>query len=418
MDIDIIKEKFDNIWHLLNERQRRIFAASEAKALGHGGITLVSDICGLSRVTITKGIAELKDRTLDSDLIRHPGAGRPALEIIDDTLIADLETIVDETTRGDPESWLRWTLKSTRNIASELVVLGHEIRYRKVGILLNELGYSLKANTKTMEGKQHEDRNEQFLFINKLVKTAVKAGQPVLSVDTKKKELVGNYKNNGQQWRKKGNPEKVDVHDFPGKLGSKAIPYGIYDIGQNTGFVNIGTDHDTSTFAVNSIRGWWQVEGKKLYPSAKYLVITADGGGSNGYRIKLWKYELHNLSQYLNMPIKVSHFPPGTSKWNKVEHNLFSFISSNWRGEPLCDYETVVKLINHTTTASGLKVKCRLERRKYRIVLKVTEEQMKSVKIVPNKFYGKKIMRFLNNVKFIYAQALSKKFFLHFSAIT
>jgi hypothetical protein len=237
-------------------------------------------------------------------------------------LSADLEKIIEDTTRGDPETFLHWTLKSTRNISSELVALGHTIGYRKVCNLLNELGYSLQANTKTMEGNQHQDRNEQFIFINQLVKKAVKAGQPVLSVETKKKELVGNYKNAGRQWRKKGDHEKVNVHDFPDKSGSKAIPYGIYDLGQNTGFVNVGTDHDTSSFAVNSIRGWWHAEGKKLYPSAEYLVITADGGGSNGYRIKLWKYELNKLSQHLGIPIKVSHFPPRNLKMEQGRAQL------------------------------------------------------------------------------------------------
>jgi transposase len=388
MDIDALRGKFSNMWPLLNERQRRHYAASEALALGHGGITLVSDICGLSRVTITKGINELGDKNFFDGRLRMPGAGRPSLVSIDSTLVDDLTDILEETTRGDPESLLCWTCLSTRNIAEVLNKMGHSVGHVYISYLLKEQGYSLQSNRKVEEGRQHNDRNEQFQFINTLCKRALNAGQPVLSVDTKKKEIIGNFKNAGQKYMPKYNPEKVNVHDFPDPLVPKAIPYGIYDVGQNKGFVNIGIDHDTSTFAVASIRGWWNYVGKKFYPNIKYLVITADGGGSNGYRVKLWKVEIQNLSNFIGIPIHVSHFPPGTSKWNKVEHRLFSFISTNWKGQPLRDYETVVSYISHTTTMAGLKVICKLDRRKYSTGVAVTKDEMNNLNLLPSKFHG------------------------------
>ncbi|MDR1870759.1 MAG: ISAzo13 family transposase [Deltaproteobacteria bacterium] len=390
MDIEAVAKRIHNIWPILDERQRRLLAASEAQSLGHGGVTAVSEICGLSRVTISKGIKELDEELLvfEGNKIRRPGSGRPSLVDSDPTLMTDLEAILDSTTRGDPESIVRWTCLSTRKIADALVSLGHKISYRKVDILLKDLGYSLQSNRKVEEGKQHEDRNEQFMFINDQVKKALKANQPVISVDTKKKELVGNYKNQGTTWRPKGDPVKVNVYDFIDLSVPKAIPYGIYDIGCDTGFVNVGTDHDTSSFAVASIRGWWKNIGRKSYPSLKYILITADGGGSNGYRLNLWKYELQKLANELRVPIRVCHFPPGTSKWNKVEHRLFSFISTNWKGQPLRDYETVVNLISHTYTAKGLKVICKLDRRKYKVGLKITKEQKESINIEKNKFHG------------------------------
>jgi transposase len=377
------------MWPYLNERQRRILAATQAKALGHGGVTIVSRICGLSRVTITKGLNELEEEPQEINRIRMPGSGRPTLVSLNPELMSCLTELLESTTRGDPESPLLWTCLSTRTIANQLINQGYSIGYRKVAGFLNDLGYSLQSNSKVDEGKQHEDRDEQFKFINKEVKKALKEGQPVISVDTKKKELIGNYKNPGRLLRPKKSPLKVNVHDFPDPLVNKAIPYGIYDIGCNSGFVNVGTDHDTATFAVASIRGWWKKIGEKIYkPTFKYLLITADGGGSNGYRIKLWKYELQKLANEIGVPIKVCHFPPGTSKWNRVEHRLFSFITSNWKGQPLRDYETVVKLISHTYTKEGLKVTCRLDRRRYNIGIKINDEQLQTIFTKPNKFHG------------------------------
>lgn len=388
MDTDDLKQYFSNMWPHLNERQRRLFAANEAQRLGHGGITAVSEICGLSRVTITKGINELGEDPLEDNRIRMPGSGRPTLGSLDPTLIPDLKTILETTTRGDPESPLLWTCLSSRAIADCLSSQGHSVGYRTVAGLCNELGYSLQSNRKVLEGKQQEDRDAQFLFINTQVKKALKQGQPVISVDTKKKELVGNFKNAGQTLRKKNDPIKVNMHDFHDPKNPKAVPFGIYDIGHDTGFVNVGTDHDTATFAVASIHGWWKDVGKSHYPNLKYIQITADGGGSNGYRIKLWKYELQKLADTLGIPIHVCHFPPGTSKWNKIEHRLFSFISSNWKGQPLRDFETIVNLISHTYTASGLKVECRLDRRKYKLGIKISTDQFNSINLKMNKFHG------------------------------
>jgi hypothetical protein len=388
MDIDSLVTHINKLWPHLDERHRRLFAANEARRLGHGGITLISNICGLSRVTITKGIKELDQQPLEKGRLRHIGSGRPRLLDKDLSIKSDLVQILEATTRGDPQSLLRWTFKSTRKIADELKRKGHKISYFTVAAMMTDLGYSLQSNRKTEEGKQHEDRDAQFQFINKLCKKALKEKQPVLSVDTKKKELIGNYKNAGKQWRQKRNPQKVQIHDFPDSTTIKAVPYGIYDIGRNKGFVNVGINHDTSTFAVNSIRGWWMREGRKFYKKPKYMVITADGGGSNDYRTKLWKVELQKLANDIGIPIKVSHFPPGTSKWNKVEHKLFSFITSNWKGEPLRDLETIVNLISHTTSTSGLDVQCRLDRRKYKTGQLVTKEQMASLNLVENKFHG------------------------------
>ncbi|MDR1871266.1 MAG: ISAzo13 family transposase [Deltaproteobacteria bacterium] len=388
MDIGSVERKIHNIWPHLNERQRRLLAAAEAVELGHGGITAISEICGLSRVTITKGIKELDEDPIEAGKLRKPGSGRPQLLSNDPEIMDDLLYILEDSTRGDPENLICWTSKSTRNIAKELCRKGHKISYFKVRHLLLDLGYSLQSNRKVLEGKQHEDRDDQFKFINELCKKALNEGQPVLSVDTKKKELVGNHKNPGQQWREKSNPIKVNVHDFPDPDTPKAIPYGIYDIGRDKGYVNLGINHDTSTFAVNSISGWWTYQGSKFYRNPKYLVITADGGGSNGYRTKLWKVEIQALANKLGIPIHVSHFPPGTSKWNKVEHRLFSFISSNWKGEPLKDYETIVNLISHTASISGLKVICRLDRRKYKPGIKVSPDQFVALNLEPNKFHG------------------------------
>jgi hypothetical protein len=290
--------------------------------------------------------------------------------------------------RGDPASPLRWTCKSARTLAAELTARRHPVSHTKVTQLLKKEGYSLQGNRKTEEGEDHPDRDAQFRYINRAVKAALRAGEPVISVDTKKKELVGNYQNQGRQWRKKGTAEKVKGHDFPGPEVPRAYPYGIYDLGRNAGFVNVGTDHDTGAFAVGSIRGWWRAEGHRLYPRTDRLLITADGGGSNGWRLRLWKWELQRLADQTGLALRVCHFPPGTSKWNKVEHRLFSFISSNWRGEPLRDYETVVRLIAGTTTAKGLKVTCRLDHRKYPVGRKLTDAELAQINVQPDKFHG------------------------------
>lgn len=383
-----IQKKLRRLWPHLNERGRRMLAAAEAVDIGHGGVSLVSHACGLSRVTITKGISELGERPLATDRVRRSGGGRKKLAERDPKLTGVLESLVEPLARGDPESPLRWTCKSTRTLARELTGRKHPISHEKVAQLLRELDYSLQGNRKTEEGDDHPDRDAQFRHINKEVRLALAERRPVISVDTKKKELVGNFENKGRQWRREKTPDRVNGHDFPGPSVPRAYPYGIYDLGRNTGFVNVGTDHDTATFAVASIRGWWRREGRRLYPATTRLLITADGGGSNGYRLRLWKWELQALANQTGLSIIVCHFPPGTSKWNKVEHRLFSFISSNWRGEPLRDYQTVVGLIASTTTAKGLKVTCRLDRRKYTVGRKVTEDQMASINISPLRFHG------------------------------
>ena len=383
-----LQEKFRQLWPHLDERARRIVAASEAKHLGYGGVSLISRACGLSRVTITKGVRDLDVQPLPTGRIRRSGAGRSSLLKRDPDLPQVLDTLVEPLARGDPESPLRWTCKSTRTLAAELVARKHPLSHEKVAQLLRQMDYSLQGNRKTEEGKDHPDRDAQFCHINDEVRRSLAAGNPVISVDTKKKELVGNYENKGRQWRKKRSPELVNGHDFPDPLVPRAYPYGIYDLRRNTGFVNVGTDHDTGAFAVASIRGWWRHEGKRLYPDTKKLLITADGGGSNGYRLRLWKLELQKFADETDRPITVCHFPPGTSKWNKVEHRLFSFISSNWRGEPLRDYETVVRLIAATTTAKGLRVTCRLDRRKYQVGRKVTDDEIEAINLLSHTFHG------------------------------
>ena len=385
---DQLKKRFAQIWPHLDERARRLVAAQDAVRLGYGGVSRVSRACGLSRVTLTKGVKELRGNALSPGRIRRHGAGRQSLLAGDPTLLGALEALVEPLTRGDPESPLRWTCKSTRVLAQALSDQKRSVGHVKVSHFLNDLGYSLQGNRKTEEGGDHPDRDAQFRHINAQVLQAIKKGEPVISVDTKKKELVGNYENKGRQWRRSKSPIKVNGHDFPSPEVPRAYPYGIYDLGQNSGFVNVGTDHDTSTFAVASIRGWWRAEGSRLYPHAERLLITADGGGSNGYRLRLWKWELQRLADQTGLTLSIHHFPPGTSKWNKVEHRLFSFISSNWRGEPLLDYETVIRLIAGTTTAKGLKVTCRLDRRKYPVGCKVTDEDIASINMKPAKFHG------------------------------
>lgn len=384
-----IHAKLQTLWPFLDERTRRLTAASEAISIGHGGVSIVSRACGLSRKAITKGIKEIESGTMPPPgHVRIPGAGRKKITENDPQLMAALEFQIEPETRGDPESPLRWTCKSTRSLADQLTRQRHPVSHVKVAQLLHDMGYSLQGNRKTEEGDDHPDRDTQFQYINRKVTRALAKGSPVISVDTKKKELVGNYKNGGEQWLPKQQPTKVQGHDFPHPSIPRAYPYGIYDLGRNSGFVNLGTDHDTGAFAVASIRGWWRHEGRKLYSDAKELLITADGGGSNGSRLRLWKVELQKLSDETNLSISVCHFPPGTSKWNKVEHRLFSFISSNWRGEPLRDYETIVQLISRTTTAMGLTVSCRLDRRKYPTGRKVTDKEMHSINLVHDKFHG------------------------------
>jgi hypothetical protein len=377
------------VWPLLDERTRRIMAASEAISLGYGGVSLVRRACGLSRKAIAKGIREIQEGEAPSEgRIRRPGAGRKTITVCDPGLLVALEEMIDSETRGDPESPLRWICKSTRKIASELGRKKHPVSHMKVAQILHDLNYSLQSNRKTEEGADHPDRDAQFRHINAKVKKCLTQGVPVISVDTKKKELIGNYDNAGQQWLPAKQPIKVEGHDFPSPEVPRAYPYGIYDVGRNAGFVNVGTDHDTGAFAVASIRGWWRHEGRRLYPGTRMILITADGGGSNGSRLRLWKLELQRFADEIGLALSICHFPPGTSKWNKIEHRLFSFISSNWRGEPLRNYETIVHLIARTTTAKGLKVTCRLDRRKYPNGRKVTDEEMRRVCIERNTFHG------------------------------
>ena len=383
-----LHEKVARLWPHLDERARRLFAANEARHLGRGGISRVSRVCGLSRVTITNGLRELDQAPLPAGRVRRAGAGRPPIAIADPDLPQHLEALVEPVSRGAPDSPLRWTSKSTRALAAELRSAGHPISHETVAHLLRHLEYSLQGTRKTQEGGQHVDRDAQFRFINEAVRKALAARRPVISVDTKKKELVGQYENEGRQWRRAKAPLEVKVHDFPHPSVPRAYPYGIYDLARNTGFVNVGTDHDTGAFAVASIRGWWRAEGRRLYPRARSLLITADGGGSNGYRLRQWKLNLQALADEAGLILRVCHFPPGTSKWNKVEHRLFSFISTNWRGEPLRDYETIVRLIATTTTAKGLTVTCRLDRRRYPVGRKVTDAEIATVRLYPHAFHG------------------------------
>jgi hypothetical protein len=364
-------------------------AANEARAWGRGGISEVSRACGLSRKAIAKGIREIESgAALSQGRVRQPGGGRKKITDHDPRLAGALERLIDPDTRGDPETPLRWTCKSTRTLAAQLTRQRHPISHMKVAQLLHVQGYSLQGNRKMEEGSDHPDRDAQFRHINAQVKRTLVKGMPVISVDTKKKELVGNYANAGRQWLPEKKPVKVQGHDFPGPDVPRAYPYGVYDIDRNRGFVNVGTDHDTAAFAVASIRGWWRHEGRRLYPGVNDILITADAGGSNGSRLRLWKLELQILADETDLSITVCHFPPGTSKWNKIEHRLFSFISSNWRGEPLRDYETIVNLISRTATAKGLNVTCRLDRRKYPTGRKVTDQEMKSLNLERHRFHG------------------------------
>jgi len=395
MDKNVIKAKVEVLFPVLDERARRLWAATEAEAIGWGGISLVAEATGMSHTTILAGIRENRAlaqghavKPLKPGRLRVPGGGRKPLPETDPTLLTDLEALVDPVTRGDPMSPLRWTSKSTERLANELRSQGHRVSRRTVNRMLETLGYSLQANRKTKEGVIHEDRDAQFAHINEEAKTFQKDGQPVISVDTKKKELIGEYKNGGQEWEPKGKPNHVSDHDFPDPNVPKAIPYGIYDIGANEGWVSVGNDHDTPEFAVQSIRTWWQQMGHPMYPKATRLLVTADCGGSNSYRARAWKTELQRLANETGLTITVCHFPPGTSKWNKIEHRMFCHISQNWRGRPLVSLEAVVSLIGAVTTRKGLKIRAKLDPGKYELGKKITDEEFAQVRIEKSPFQG------------------------------
>lgn len=393
--VEEIRLRHEALASVLDERRMRLWAAAEARALGRGGIAAVTAATGIRDKRIGIGMRELAEleqhpppQPPQSQRVRRSGAGRKALTTTDETLWSDLERLVDPVTRGDPESPLRWTTKSTRRLADELRAQGHQASARTVAKLLQEQGYSLQGTRKTIEGRQHPDRNAQFEHINRQTKTFQRKGQPVISVDTKKKELLGQFANKGREWQPEGEPPKVLVHDFPSDSVGKAIPYGVYDVSRNEALVSVGLDHDTAAFAVASIRGWWTTMGKRAYPNAKELYAVADAGGSNGYRTRLWKAELQKFSDDTGLQISISHMPPGTSKWNKIEHRLFSFISQNWRGVPLLTHATIVSLIGATRTGAGLKVRCELDPRQYPPKIKVTDDQMETIHLLPNPFHG------------------------------
>jgi Rhodopirellula transposase DDE domain len=383
-----LKEKMTALLPYLNERQRRLFLAVEARALGHGGVVRVARATGVSRPTIQQGLRELTGAVAPPERVRRVGGGRRSLAERNPALLTDLEALVDPDTRGDPMSPLRWTCKSTRQLAGALQERGHRVGYRTVAALLDQAGYSLQAAAKTLEGSQHPDRDAQFRYLNDQVKALLAAGQPVVSVDAKKKELVGTFKNGGREWQPQGQPEQVNVHDFPDKQVGKAIPYGVYDVGRNAGWVTVGRDHDTATFAVASLRRWWQAVGTGAYPGAERLLICADGGGSNGYRIRLWKVELQQFADASGLTVTVCHLPPGTSKWNKIEHRLFAHISMNWRGRPLVSHEIIVDLIGATTTSTGLRVQAELDPGQYPTKVKVSDDELATVQLTPHAFHG------------------------------
>jgi len=391
MDKSKLKVRFDALVPHLDERMRRMIAASETLSEGYGAISEVSRATGVSRRAISQGLKELKEHIPGlhkTGHIRREGGGRKRTVDIDPTLKTDLENLIEPVTRGDPESPLLWTCKSLRKLSGELRDRGHKINHQTVAEMLHEMGYSLQANRKTIEGTASPDRNEQFEYIYHKTKEFQDDGQPVISVDTKKKELVGNFKNNGREWQPKGVPETVNVHDFENKELGKAIPYGIYDLIKNEGWVSVGIDHDTAAFAVAGIKGWWETMGQKQYPEARSLMITADSGGSNGYRRRLWKAETQKFADSSGLTVHIDHLPPGTSKWNKIEHRLFSFISQNWRGRPLISHEVIVNLIASTRTTKGLKVHCQLDKNQYAKGLKVSDEEMKSLNIEYGNFRG------------------------------
>jgi transposase len=389
IQISEIRKRYQLLQPALDERQRRLWAASEVAVLSRGGLTAVMRATGLAKTTILRGLREIRSAgERVAGRVRRPGGGRKPVTVLEPALVAALDRLVEPTSRGDPQSPLRWTCKSTRRLAEELQAQGYSVSHTVVAALLKDQGYSLQGNRKNREGRNHPDRNAQFEFINRRVKRQLATGQPAISVDTKKKELVGDFKNAGCQWRPKGRPEEVRVHDFLDKEKGKAIPYGVYDLGRNVGWVSVGVDHDTSAFAVQTIRRWWRELGRKTYDAARMLLILADSGGSNGVRVRLWKWELQKLADETGLAICVSHLPPGTSKWNKIEHRLFSFISQNWRGQPLLTHATIVSLIGATQTATGLRVRCVLDRRQYPKQVVVSDEQMATIRLVPDRFHG------------------------------
>ena len=384
-----IAERYRLMSAELNERQRRRFAASEARTFGRGGIAAAARACGLAENTVRKGLSELDEpESLAPDRVRREGAGRPAGEDSDPGLVDALRALVGDDVRGDPERVLLWTSKSVRNLAQELGAQGHQAGKDLVARLLKgRLGFSLQSARKTLEGKQHPDRDAQFRHINDTVSAAIAAGQPAISIDTKKKELVGEFENGGREWHPKGQPPRVNTYDFPSMAEGKAIPYGVYDIADNSAMVSVGIDRDTAQFSVAAIRAWWEQFGQARYPKARQLVTTADCGGSNGNRTRLWKTELQKLADDTGLQIVVCHFPPGTSKWNKIEHRLFSFISRNWRGQPLISYEVIINLIAATTTSTGLEVYARLDQNEYPKV-DVTDAELAAVNITRDAFHG------------------------------
>ena len=389
MDTKTLRAKYRALSPTLTERSRRIWAATEARALGRGGITLVERASGISRSTISRGLRELEsEEVLDPERTRRPGGGRKRTTEKDPRLLADLEALVAPTASGDPDSPLRWTSKSVRHLAEQLQAMGHATSHTLVAELLHDSGFSLQANRKTREGPQHPDRDAQFRYINDQVRRFQDRGQPAISVDTKKKELVGDFKNPGREWRPQGNPEPVRVHDFLIPEQGKAIPYGVYDLHRNEGWVSVGIDHDTASFAVHAIRRWWKLMGRAAYRNATDLLITADAGGSNGPRVRLWKWELQQFANRTGLTITVCHFPPGTSKWNKIEHRLFSHIATNWRGKPLVSLVAVVSLIGSTRTASGLRVRSEIDRMRYQEGVVVTDEQMARINLERHTFHG------------------------------
>jgi transposase len=387
---EALSRKFEALARVLDERTRRLVAAAEAAAIGFGGVTAVAQASGLSRGTVIRGIAELKTapKPARGQRIRRKGAGRKRTVEQDTTLKRDLEALVEPVTRGHPETPLRWTCKSVRQLAAELQRMGHRTSHRMVAELLHQMDYSLQANRKTLEGSSHPDRDAQFHHISDRIREFQADRQPVISVDTKKKELVGDFKNNGRELRPKGDPEKVRVHDFVIPELGRAAPYGVYDVTQNAGRVSVGVDHDTAAFAAQSIRRWWESMGSEAYPRAARLLITADSGGSNGARVRLWKLELQKLADQTGLAISICHLPPGTSKWNKIEHRLFSFISQNWRGKPLVSHQVIVNLIAATTTKTGLRVRAEVDPGKYPKGVKVSDEDVASIRIERDPFHG------------------------------
>jgi hypothetical protein len=387
-----IRRKYRLVARELDERRRRQWAAAEARELGHGGVSAVARATGLSRPTITAGVRELRlparQRAAAAQRVRRPGGGRRPVTTTDPALLAALLGLIEPTTRGDPESPLRWTCKSTAKLAAELTRQDHPVSDRTVAMLLKQAGYRLQANRKTREGTGHPDRDAQFAYLNACVARCHRRGHPAISVDTKKKELVGDFKNGGREWWPSGQPTEVRVHDFLDKTLGKAIPYGVYDLLNNQGWVSVGIDHDTAEFAVNSIRQWWTRMGRHRFPRARTLLITADGGGSNGPRSRLWKRALQTLADDLGLTLSVCHFPPGTSKWNKIEHRLFSFITQNWRGTPLISHQVIVNLIAATTTRAGLLVKAALDTHHYATAIQVTDAELARLHITPHAFHG------------------------------